>query len=112
MINEASRLRWLLGVLTVTTLTVVVVWWPGCRTYPPASSPEALTLMKQLYTACNTRNLDRLTKTEQRANQLEQEGQLTAQERAAVQRIIDQAKAGDWDRAQRESLKYAEDQVR
>lgn len=105
------RLRWLLGTAGVLTVAVLVVWWPGCREYPPVSSREALVLMKLLYTACNTRDVARLTKAEQGVEALTRAGKMTPGERAGFDHILGLAKSGDWAAAERAALKFAEDQV-
>jgi hypothetical protein len=91
---------------------LVLVWWPGCRQYPEVSSKEALTLLKQLYTACNTRDPARLSRVEQRVEKVAREGKLTPKEQDAFRRILARAKAGDWKQAEQASFRFAQDQVR
>lgn len=106
-----SRLRWLLGTMGVVAVPFLIVWWPGCRQYPPVSSKEALQMMKLLYAACNTRDTTRLSQVEQRMEKAAREGKLTAPEREAFERIIGMARAGDWSGAERASFRFAQDQV-
>jgi hypothetical protein len=60
----------MLGAAGVLLVALAVVWWPGCRQYPAASSEESLSLVKLLYTACNTRDAARLAKVEQGVEKL------------------------------------------
>jgi hypothetical protein len=98
--------------LIVLTITAAAVWWPGCRKYPQVTSPEALLLVKQLYTACNTRHEGRLAAVEAELNRLVQKGTLSPREEQAFRSIVELARAGKWERAERESLRLAEDQLR
>jgi hypothetical protein len=108
---DRRRLYTLLGVAGVLFIPVAVFWWPGCRQYPPVSSPESLTLMRRLYTACNTRDPQRLAGVEQRLAELEQDGKVTPEEKAGFERIIGMARAGDWEDAEKAAFKFAQDQV-
>lgn len=109
--ERPSKLRWLLGVVVLLAVPLVIIWWPGCREYPPASSPEALEVMKLVYTACNTRSEQRLTEAEKKASQLAQEGKLSAQEQALIGEWITKARAGGWDEVADAAFRYFEDQV-
>lgn len=103
---------WLWGLLGVLTLAAVVVWWPGCRKYPPVTSPEALSLVRRLYTACNTRQEGRLAAVEVEVDRLTQQGILTPREEEAFRYIVGLAREGKWERAERECFRLAEDQLR
>lgn len=105
------RLRSLAGVAVALAVPVVVVWWPGCRQYPTATSPEAMVLIKMLYTACNTRDPSRLERVERGVELAAREGKLSPAERQAFEGIIAGARRGDWESARRASLRFAEDQV-
>ena len=105
------RLRWLLGSLAVAVLALGVVWWPGCRHYPAVSSKESLQVMKLLYTACNTRDHAKLTRVEQSLEKAAKAGKLTPQEQAAFRGIVDMARQGEWERAEKASFRFAQDQV-
>lgn len=106
-----SRLRRLLLVMALLAVPLAVVWWPGCRQYPPVSSKESLKLMKLLYAACNTRDEKRLAEVERRLSELEREGKVTPQEKAGYDRIIGTARAGNWEKAEAAAFKFAQDQV-
>ena len=67
--------------------------------------------MEALYTACNTKNSDSLTKIEQWVNKAFSEGKLGQAEKDAFGRIIDTAKGGDWRHATKAAYKFSLDQV-
>jgi hypothetical protein len=91
---------------------VLVIWWPGCRQYPRATSKESIRLMKLVYTACNTKDKARLAKAEQAVEKAAREGQLSPPEQEAFRKILDQARAGDWAAAEKASFRFAQDQLR
>jgi hypothetical protein len=106
-----SNARWLVGALAVLTVALLVVWWPGCRQYPPVSSRESLGAMKLLYSACNTRDPARLDRVERTVQGLARDGKVTPAERESFERIVATARAGDWERAEDAAFKFAQDQV-
>ena len=105
--------RSLHGLIGVAVLAVplLIIWWPGCRQYPPVSSRESLSLLRLLYTACNTRNEKRLSDVEAGVRKLPHEGKMTAKEKAGFERIIAMARAGKWKEAEQAAFKFARDQV-
>jgi len=111
--DEAGRrrMRRRVSFLATVGVALLVVYWPGCRSYPPVSSPESLQLMRRLYSACNTRNSQWLAETETRLAGLVAGGKVTPGERQAFEKIIAQAKAGDWAAAEAAAFKFAQDQV-
>jgi len=106
-----GRLRWMLGLLAALAVPVALIWWPGCRQYPPVTSKEALSAMKLLYSACNTKDPVRLAEAERRVADLAAGGRMAPAEKAAFDRIITQARAGDWAAAEAAAFKFAQDQV-
>ena len=84
----------------------------GCREHPRVTSRESLDFIKQVYTACNTRNPARLAACQTKLQELVAEGQLSESEQASFRSILDSAQSGDWEAAQRSSLQFARDQVR
>ncbi len=108
---DRSRLRWLAGAAALLAVPVVVVWWPGCRQYPPVTSRESLSLVRLLYAACNTRDEARLARVEARLGELTRDGKMTAGERAGFDKIVALARSGEWERAEEAAFKFAEDQV-
>lgn len=98
-------------VLVLLFIALALVWAPRWRYYPPVTSPEALTLIKLLYTACNTRDAGKLDDVESRVQVLVESKSISAAERKSFEQIIAQARRGAWDAAQRNSLRFAEDQL-
>lgn len=84
----------------------------GCREHPRVTSRASLDLIKQVYTACNTQNNERLTKCKEEIAELVESGELSAAERESFERIIALADSGDWQAAAAKSLQFARDQVR
>jgi hypothetical protein len=109
--TPSSRVRWLMAIVVMLAVAVTIVWWPGCRQYPPVSSPESLQLMKLLYAACNTKDTIRLTKVEQGIATLSAQGKFTDRERSSFESIVAMAKSGEWSRAEAAAFKFAQDQV-
>jgi hypothetical protein len=68
--------------------------------------------IKQVYTACNTKNLQRIEACVNRLAELESEGKISKPEIESFERVLELAKNGDWESAQKISLQYAQDQVR
>lgn len=88
-----------------------VVALAGCRRYPAVTSRESLSLMKLLYTACNTRDEKRLAEVEKGVEKASREGKLSPAEREAFAEIIGRAKQGEWQRAEKAAFRFAQDQV-
>lgn len=84
----------------------------GCREHPQVTSRESLEFIKQVYTACNTRNQERLNACKNKLDNMVAEGQLSEAEQNSFRRILGSAESGDWETAQRSSLQFARDQVR
>ena len=84
----------------------------GCSRHPKATSRDSLDFIKQVYTACNTKNAKRLATCEERLAELESEGKISAEEIRSFKKVLDVASKGDWESAQTMALKYAQDQVR
>lgn len=103
--NRTAQLSWPLLVLALASFV-------GCREHPRVTSRESLDLIKQVYTACNTRNEKRLTACRTQLSALVAEGQLSEAEQKSFEGILSTAESGDWDSAQRSSLQFARDQVR
>ena len=89
-----------------------LVFQSGCNSQPQVSSRDAMQLIKQAYTACNTRNVERLASTESRFSELVAAGTLTESEQRAFQEIFDLARDGNWQKAQDRAFSFALAQVR
>lgn len=113
MISDRPRApRWLLtGLAGVLLVAVVVVWWPGCREYPVATSRESMELIKLLFVGCNMKDPARIQLVESRLEALKHEGGVTSGERKAYDRIIALTRASQWSEAERAALQFARDQV-
>lgn len=106
-----SRLRWLSGAAVLLSVPLLIVWWPGCRQYPPVTSRESLTLVRLLNTACNTKDPQRLADAERRLADLDRQGKMSPEEKAGFEKIVGMAKAGKWEDAEAAAFKMAQDQV-
>ena len=109
--SGGSRRRWLVGAMVILAIPLAVIWWPGCRQYPPVSSKESLELMKLLYSACNTKDEKRLAEVEKGVEQLTREGKMKPAEREGFDKISRMARAGKWEQAEDAAYKFAQDQV-
>lgn len=102
---------WAVGLVGFVGIALGILAWSGCRQYPTVSSRESMNLVKSLYTACNTRDSERLSKVEQKLDMLVREDKVTPAEQAAFRRIISLAQAGDWASAERAAHRFAQDQI-
>jgi hypothetical protein len=100
-----------LATLVILGLIAVYLWMPRWPQYPVITHPEADLLVRQLYTACSSRDDQRLAAAGQRFQALVEGAAISPAERQAFERIFDMAKAGNWDIAAKASLRFAEDQV-
>ncbi|MDX1924867.1 MAG: hypothetical protein SFV81_00030 [Pirellulaceae bacterium] len=99
-----------MGQLIAMMLFMMVVF--GCSRYPKATSRESMDFIKQVYTACNTKNEGRLAACKEHLAELESEQKITAPELQSFKQILELASKGDWETAQSMALKMAQDQVR
>lgn len=84
----------------------------GCGSYPKVTSRESLDFIKQVYTACNTRNSTRLAECEKQLVTMTNDGKIGTVEADAFRKLIDLAKNDRWEEAQNVALKFAQDQIR
>jgi fructoselysine-6-P-deglycase FrlB-like protein len=84
----------------------------GCGSQPEVNSPEAMTLIKKFYTAANSKNEKRLADSAAELKELIESQKLSAAEQRAFNEILDLARGGDWDTAQKRALSFAEAQLR
>ncbi len=103
-----SRLRLYVTIMIVLAAAVTLVYWPGCRKYPVAKSPESMRLIKLLYSACSAQDDARLTQVEQEVEKAE----INDAEKKAFGSITATARRGEWEKARQEAMKFAEDQVK
>ncbi len=102
------QIRSCLGLGTFIFVASIV----GCAKYPAVSTRESQDFIKQVYTACNTQNVERLTACETKLTELKSAGHVSEAEHTAFSKIIATAKQSDWSAAQSQALRYAQDQVR
>jgi len=96
----------------VLLLIVVLSLLSGCSRHPKATSRESLDFIKQVYTACNTKNTKRLAACEERLVELQSEEKISQAEIKSFTQLLEIASKGDWESAQDIALQYAKDQVR
>jgi hypothetical protein len=109
--SQGAAAGWKWGALALLAIALLVIWRPGCRYYPPVTSPEGMQLVKLLYAACNTRDQARLSMAEKQFADLVGQEKVTPREKTAFESIISLAKAGKWEEAERASFRFAEDQI-
>lgn len=104
--NSKSRSRWMALAMMASCLLA------GCGRQPEVTSPEAMNLIKQFYTAVNSKNEKRLSNSETELQSLIDSKKLSEAEIAAFEEIRKLARNGDWEAAQKRALSFAEAQVR
>jgi len=91
---------------------LVLLLLAGCNAQPRATTAASMELIKQVYTACNTRNMERVEKADAKLKTLVDQQLISEGERVEFESILSQARAGQWAEAQRRALSFAEAQVR
>ncbi len=104
--NSKPLKRWFVLLLLAGGLVA------GCGSQPEVTSPEAMNLIKQFYTAVNSKNEKRLSSSEAELQSLIDSKKLSEAEIAAFEEIRKLARSGDWETAQKRALSFAEAQVR
>lgn len=85
----------------------------GCApSYPRIHSRESLEILLALRTACSTQNPERLQKVEKALDQARKAGNLSQEEADALYRIIELAREGHWQQADRACRAFQKAQVR
>lgn len=80
-------------------MTVMVI---GCNSAPPLGSEEVSSTADALYTAVTSRRPELVDSVEESLNKLQADQQISPAAMIALQAIIDQARAGDWQAAAEE----------
>ncbi|AMV31568.1 hypothetical protein VN12_05575 [Pirellula sp. SH-Sr6A] len=106
--NRGSIPLWRHSVL----LVIAAILLGGCSQHPKATSKESLEFIKQVYTACNTKNQKRLAECVERLAELESEGKVSGEEITSFKKVLEMAGEGEWESAQTMALRFASDQVR
>lgn len=96
----------------VPGLLVCVLAWGCGPSYPRIHSQESLEILLALRTACSTQNPERLQKVEKALDQARKEGKLSQEETEALSRIIELAREGHWEKAERACRAFQKAQVR
>ena len=84
----------------------------GCGKHPKATSRESLEFIKQVYTACNTKNASRLAECDRRLKELQEAGLISEKEIKSFEKILALGRDSEWQKAQDTALRFAQDQVR
>ncbi len=91
----------------VVILFCLGIW--GCG-YPEVS-PTSYELSKALYSACNRRSDEHLSRVIELVDSTQAAGEISDRESKWLRAIVDQARAGDWEAATVEARQIMEDQV-
>lgn len=83
---------------------VLIVTFAGCG-YPQAA-PRNMRLITTLRTALSARNETWLQQNIEAIDERRQAGEMSEEEYDAFQAIIAQAKAGEWEKAERASVRF------
>ena len=84
----------------------------GCSQHPKATSRESLEFIKQVYTACNTKDSKRLALCVERLAELQSEEKISKEEVKSFKRVLEIAAKGEWESAQDLAFQFAQDQIR
>jgi hypothetical protein len=81
---------------------LMLVMTIGCYSAPPLGSEEASSTADALYTAVTSRRPELVDAVEKSLNKLQAEQQISPAAMTALQAIVDQARAGEWQAAAEE----------
>ena len=95
---------WSFRCITVQYVSVclMLVMAIGCSSAPPLGSEEVSSTADALYTAVTSRRPELVDAVEESLNKLNAEQQISPAAMTALQAIIDQARAGEWQAAAEE----------
>ncbi len=107
-----NRRSWLNSIfLVVLTGAAIYVWSPRWPSFPVITHPEADRLLRQLYTACSSRDMEKLSAARERFEILKNNNIVTVTEQSAFEKIFKWAERQFWNIAARDCLRFAEDQI-
>ncbi|HMO13248.1 MAG TPA: hypothetical protein PKD64_01460 [Pirellulaceae bacterium] len=106
-----QRTAWTLLALVVLGGIAVYLWMPRLSLYPKVTHLEADKLMRQLYTACSSKDEQRLAAAHERFQKLIEADTISLAERKVFEKIFKTAQTGSWEKAATECLRFAQDQV-
>jgi hypothetical protein len=84
----------------------------GCGATPTVTSPESQELILRFYTACNTKNPDRLASAIEIYRRLIERNQISSQEQKRFDELISIAQSGRWQDAADMAYSFSQSQVR
>jgi hypothetical protein len=100
------------GLLLMACSLLATVILTGCSRHPQATSRESMEFIKQVYTACNTKNESRLAECEKKLSKLKEAKQVGEREVKSFEIILKLAREAQWKQAQNIAMQFAQDQVR
>jgi len=89
---------------------LLLVLCVGCSDYQ-GISPTAYQYAKALYSVANRQRTEKLERVSDLITESQQQGEITSQEAAWLEGIIDDAREGEWQTAQREARRMMDDQI-
>ena len=99
----ATRLRGLrCFAMRRVSVCLMLVMAIGCNSAPPLGSEEASSTADALYTAVTSRRPELVDAVEKSLNKLQAEQQISSAAMTALQAIIEQGRAGEWQAAAEE----------
>ena len=103
---------WGLRCITIrrVSASLILVMAIGCSSAPPLGSEEASSTADALYTAVTSRRPELLDAVEEDLNKLQSKQQISPAAMTALQTIIDQARAGEWQAAAEELDQFIRNQ--
>ena len=96
--------------LTIILLCSLLVSFPGCRKYDSVS-PKAYEIAKALYSTCNRKDEERLSKVQELITAGVAESELTDTEGEWLLAIVEKAQSADWDSAMQDARTMMSEQI-
>lgn len=97
--------------VAIVLCLAVLLGLSGCGSYPAIKSREGRQLIKRLYVVCNSKSAQKLTSFEEDLAKLSSAGTLNSTEKRAFDSIVEMARKGQWEAAEKAALKLADDQI-
>jgi predicted small lipoprotein YifL len=99
MTRLAASCRTIVHTLSALLILIAAA---GCGSAPPLGSEDASSAADALYTAVTSRRMELVDAVEEKLNKLHAEQQVSPAAMSALQAIIEQARAGQWQAAAEE----------
>ena len=90
------------AILQTLFALLIVIASVGCSSAPPLGTEEVSSTADALYTAVTSRRMELVNAVEEKLNKLHAEQQVSPDAMTALQAIIEQARAGQWQAAAEE----------